>query len=106
MSSPLSTTVAGIRNRLNPGVVCFIAFLVNVIAYYPGFLTSDSLDQYQQAIAAEYGDWHPPAFTMLWRFLNAIYRGPFLLLLLQLGALWESAYILMKAFQIGRASCR
>lgn len=96
MGSALSSTVASIKDRLTPAAVCCIAFLINVIAYYPGFLTSDSLDQYQQTITRPYKNWHPPAFTLLWQFLNKIHEGPFLLLLMQLGLLWGSGYLLMK----------
>ncbi|MCD6064465.1 MAG: hypothetical protein K0R82_2376, partial [Flavipsychrobacter sp.] len=96
MSIALSNIASTIRKRLNPAIVCAFAFLINVIAYYPGFLTSDSLDQYEQAITGKYGNWHPPAFTLLWRLLNSIYKGPFLLLVFQLGLLWGSAYVLMQ----------
>lgn len=77
---------------------CFTGFLLNFTAYYPGFLTFDSIEQYKQALSGHYNDWHPPMMAVWWRFLNHFYNGPQSFLFFQLGLFWCTCYLLMKAF--------
>lgn len=69
-------------------------FLVNFIAYYPGFLSPDSLDQYNQSITHHFNDWHPPVMSWFWSLLNLLYTGPAVMLVFQLLLLWASFYLL------------
>jgi len=78
-------------------IICFLAFAFNLIAYYPGFLSPDGLNQYQQAVTNTYDDWHPPIMAGLWHLLNYIYSGPLMMLIFQLGMFWVSIYLLLTA---------
>ncbi len=69
-------------------------FALNLVAYYPGFLNPDSLDQYRQSLSGVYSDWHPPVMAALWHGFNAIHQGSASMLILQLGLLWGSCYLL------------
>ncbi|MGN6568547.1 MAG: hypothetical protein ACTHJ0_11370 [Flavipsychrobacter sp.] len=80
-------------------IICLSGFLLNLIAYYPGFMSPDSLDQYQQAITGDYNDWHPPIMAGLWHLFNYIYSGPLLMLVFQLSLFWTSIYLLLTAIK-------
>jgi hypothetical protein len=85
------------RNRVI-AIVCFVFFVASFIAFNPGFLTSDSLDQYNQSLTGNYQDWHPPLMAFTWRMLNHIYEGPQVMLVMQLLFLWTSIYLLASSF--------
>jgi len=74
--------------------VSIAGFVLNLIAFYPGFLNPDSLNQYRESVRGVYSDWHPPVMALLWSGFNAIHEGPALMLILQLGLLWGSCYLL------------
>ena len=78
-------------------IVCFVLFVLSFIAFNPGFLTPDGLDQYKQALSGEYTDWHPPLMAFTWRMLNHIHNGPEVMLVMQLVLLWGSVYLLATA---------
>lgn len=75
-------------------VVAIIGFTIDLLAFYPGFMYIDTIDQYTQAISNRYTDWHPPIMAGLWSLLNLIYKGPQVMLVFQLLLLWSSFYIL------------
>jgi hypothetical protein len=77
---------------------CVFGFAINYIAYFPGFLSIDSIYQYGQVIMGKYDDWHPPIMAFFWHFLDKVYAGPALMLLFQLFCLWASGYLLLKTF--------
>jgi hypothetical protein len=74
--------------------ISIAGFVLNLVAFYPGFLNPDSLNQYSESLSGVYADWHPPAMAVLWRGFNAIAEGPAPMLVLQLGLLWGSCYLL------------
>lgn len=76
--------------------ITFVGFCLNLIAYYPGFISPDSLDQFQQAYSHQYSDWHPPIMAGFWSLLIRIYPGGHLLFLIQLSAFWLSFFLLLK----------
>ncbi len=92
------------KNRLDTGtkknigfvIFCIAGLALNFFAYYPGFLSPDSLDQYQQAIGHNYHDWHPPAMALLWTVFNFIHKGTSSMLLMQLLCLWTSVFLLCR----------
>ncbi|MBA3828965.1 MAG: hypothetical protein H0X33_08510 [Taibaiella sp.] len=82
-----------------PLAICIAGFILSVIAYYPGFMSPDSFDQYTQATTNHYGDWHPPIMAAVWRVLNKVYKGPLMMMLLQQAMLWCSCYQLLSTFR-------
>ena len=64
------------------------------LAYWPGFLSWDSVRQYDQATSGKFDDWHPPAMEWLWRQLIPIHSGPAPMLLLQLALIWGGLALL------------
>lgn len=78
-------------------IVCIIGFILNFIAYYPGFLSPDSFDQYSQAVSGQYNDWHSPVMAVIWRAFLRIYPGTLLILIFQLSLLWTGVYLLLNS---------
>ena len=87
-----------------PVCLAFTGFLLNLIAYYPGFMSPDSLDIYGQSLSHHYTDWHPPLMAWFWSLLNNIYRGPQGMLIFQLGLLWTGFYFLSTGWFSSRRS--
>jgi hypothetical protein len=67
--------------------------------YLPGFMPPDALSQYGESLSHEYSNWHPPVMAFVWSWLNYIVKGPYLMLAMQLGLLWGSAYYMATAAQ-------
>ena len=74
--------------------LALIGFVLNLVAYYPGFMSPDSLDVYAQSISHHYTDSHPPIMAGLWSVFNNFYTGSLIMLLFQLGLFWGSFYLL------------
>jgi hypothetical protein len=90
------------RDKKNARLVCLLlavaGFIIDSIAFYPGFLSPDSLDQYNQALTHTYGDWHPPIMAGFWSLLLVFYNGPQPMFFFQLLWLWASFYVLLLLF--------
>ena len=48
-------------------LIPFAVFFLYYLAFYPGGFSSDSIDQYTQAVTGQYNDWHP-VFQTLFAF--------------------------------------
>jgi hypothetical protein len=59
-------------------------------------MTMDSYDQLTEARAGFFTDSHPPAMSMLWRVVDAIYPGPLGMLMLQSLAFLAGLYIVLR----------
>jgi hypothetical protein len=77
---------------LNPTFAClgisFIGFIISILTFFPGWLSYDSIDQYNQATLGVYDDWHPVMMAWWWRQLDKIYQGPALFLIQNLLFYW------------------
>ncbi|MGG1643643.1 DUF6020 family protein [Paenibacillus sp. NRS-1782] len=54
----------------------FVIFLVYLIAFYPGVLSPDSLDQWSQIFTRKFDDWHPVAHTWFIMFTTLLWKSP------------------------------
>lgn len=91
---------SGRQNRLKIILcwsVCAAGFLIDFYAFYPGFMSPDTIDQFTQAMHNSYGNWHPPTLAALWHLLLKLWAGPQPMLLLQLFFLWMGTGLLMTA---------
>jgi hypothetical protein len=79
-------------------VFCVLGFILNYVAYHPGFLSPDSFEQYGQSLSGNYSDWHPPVMALLWHVFNFVHQGPQLMLVFQLCCLWVSGFLLLDSF--------
>lgn len=80
--------------------IATVGFLFVLGAAFPGFMTSDSIDQYQQALKGVYTDWHPPFLAWVWHQLLMFRIGPEPMLVLNLTLYWIS--IVLLSFQMRR----
>ena len=75
--------------RVAPGTwLCAVCIGLTLAVGFPGHLGIDSRQQLEAALAGSFYAWHPPAMAAVWMFANALVKGPFLMLLLQVTAWW------------------
>ncbi|MGG5149824.1 glycosyltransferase family 2 protein [Alcaligenes aquatilis] len=74
-------------------IVCLIGFLYSVLAFFPGWMSPDSVAQYGDAKNGIYYDWHPVLMAWWWRHLDSLYTGPGLFLIQNLILYWGSWYL-------------
>lgn len=84
---------AFLENTMKPAAIGVFGFILSFAAFYPGFMSPDTLDQFNQALTGQYNTWHPPVMAYVWHLLNTFYKGPQVMLLLQLFFLWLSYYL-------------
>jgi hypothetical protein len=87
-------------------LACFAGFLLCVVAFYPGYMSPDSIRQLTEGRAWGFTDWHPPLMAALWGLTDRVIPGPFGMLLLQnavfwgaLALFWRTTY--RKSFWLG-----
>ncbi len=73
-----------------------IGLTIDCMAYFPGMLSPDSVDQYRQALSHQYSDWHPPIMAAFWSVLIHIYPGGASMFLLQVFCFWMAYFILCR----------
>lgn len=78
--------------------VLIAGYILNVIAFWPGFMTQDSWFQYLQAVSGDYQDGHPPIMALAWSFLLKLLSGPSGMLILQLSFFWVGLYLIWEKF--------
>lgn len=81
-----------IRYHIGVALLAFLGFLFSWVAFYPGFMSPDSLVQYEIAKTLDFNDWHPPVMSWLWSILNVFFEGPQGLLFFHLALLWGGLY--------------
>ncbi|MDB4956285.1 MAG: hypothetical protein JWO36_3854 [Myxococcales bacterium] len=69
--------------RAVPYLILGVGFGLFLLYAFPGYTSSDSITQLEQARTHQYGDWHPPAMAALWTVVELAVRGPAGMLLLQ-----------------------
>lgn len=71
--------------RLVTERVILVAGWIWFLAYgYPGYMSYDSAYELAQARHVEkMNDWHPPVFSLLWRYTDWLFAGPFPILVIQ-----------------------
>ncbi|MBS7698134.1 MULTISPECIES: hypothetical protein [unclassified Chelatococcus] len=65
-------------------------------------MTSDSLDQLDQARRFAFSDWHPPVMALIWHYTDRLIAGPAGLFTLILGLYWLGFWLM--ALRYGRSS--
>ncbi|MBR8830737.1 MAG: hypothetical protein N5P05_000970 [Chroococcopsis gigantea SAG 12.99] len=82
-------------------VLSFLGFTFSLLAFWPGFMEFDSLEQYAQVRGiVPLDNWYPISMAILWRFLLPIHDGPEPLLILQLGLYWGGfLYLALRSYR-------
>lgn len=63
------------------------------IAFYPGFMSSDSIVQFGMSKSLNFNDWHPPIMSWVWSVAGFFFPGPSGMLALHIVLVWTSVYI-------------
>lgn len=91
--------------RLLPGMLLATSgFAACWAAFYPGFMSYDSLVQYAMSRSFEFDDWYPPLMSWVWGWLNPLFPGPSGMLALQLGLLWAGLFAWWSAWREHRGA--
>jgi len=74
------------------GILCGLAaaagIALTIACYYPGYVTSDPVDQLSQARKGIFSDWHPPVMGWVWGRFDRVVPGPAGMLLLHNVLFW------------------
>lgn len=82
-----------------PLIFLLLAFIASNIIFWPGIVSPDAAGQYAAAQAGVYTDHHPPVMSFVWRYLDQLYAGSGLILLMHLIMLYTAAAILVVIFK-------
>ena len=63
-------------------------FGLELLAFWPGLMSTDSFEQYVQAALHRYSDHHPPIMAWVWSLTDRVIPGPGGMLILHLVLLW------------------
>jgi hypothetical protein len=86
------------QNRSYVGyLICILLFGLTIWAFYPGFMSPDSIANLADGRSGEFHDINSPAMSYLWGKLDRIARGPALMLVLQNAVFWSAAAIFWHA---------
>lgn len=88
------------------GLICLIGIFYSLLAFFPGWMSPDSVAQYSDARNNVYHDWHPVLMAWWWRRLDSVYSGPALFLLQNLILYWATWYFFANATSSALGRCR
>jgi len=71
-------------------------FVVTLVTFWPGYMSTDSFNQLMQARAHSYADWHPPLMSWLWGRLDSVLPGPGGMLILHNLCFWSALAIIVR----------
>ena len=69
-------------------LICLTGFFVSIAAFYPGFMSPDSIDNFNSGRQGIFRDIASPVMSYLWGLLDSIVPGPALMFLLQNFIFW------------------
>lgn len=93
MSPPEARAAPALPSSLIPALAGALA-LTDLLIFWPGVVTPDSLQQYGQALTGRYEDWHPPVMAFLWRQLIRLAPGQAPFLVMEALIYWGGAALL------------
>src|SRR5262245_1279945 len=94
---------ARLRN-LSPRTILSIGFAGFVANAFPGYMSTDSVAQLDEARSGVFSDGHPPLMAAEWWVLDRIISGPVLMLLLQGSLFLGGLYVLLGRLLSPRAA--
>lgn len=92
-----TTNKAGVCDQSFAALLSALGLIASLMAFFPGWMSPDSLAQYNDALSGEFNDWHPVLMAWFWRLLDRIYTGPALMLIFHLVLYWGAWLMLSKA---------
>jgi len=90
------------RLRVTTTIAPWLAALACVVfiasAFYPGYMSPDSVVQLRQARTGQFDPWHPPFMAWTWRQIERVVPGPLGMLLFHCALFFTGLTLLMTAF--------
>ncbi|PIQ19704.1 MAG: hypothetical protein COW65_19240 [Cytophagales bacterium CG18_big_fil_WC_8_21_14_2_50_42_9] len=81
-------SVSRAQSIIRPLVVyalpCLLVWSFYFLAFYPGMMSQDSIDQWRPVVTAKYGDWHPASLSYLYWLLSRIWFSPAIVCITQM----------------------
>ncbi|HTJ41339.1 MAG TPA: hypothetical protein VL463_04560 [Kofleriaceae bacterium] len=84
-----------IRITIEPTTIVLVGWAFFLVYAYPGYMSTDSVDQLNQARAFHFTDWHPPLMAYEWALLELFITGPFGMLLVQSALFFFGVHLLL-----------
>lgn len=81
-------------------VLCAAGFVLTLVAFYPGLMSADSIDQWQQGHAWSFYDVHPPMMSALWGLFDMVVPGPALMLVFHNLLFWGGVLLFWRAARV------
>jgi hypothetical protein len=87
-------------------LLCILGFGLTIWAFYPGFMSPDSVTSFTEARQNSFTDISSPVMSYLWRLLDKIVAGPAPMLILQNAVFWSACAVFWhathkKSFRLG-----
>jgi hypothetical protein len=93
-----------VRVAATPRVILAIGWIGFLLYAYPGFMTTEAVDQLVDARGGAYTDWHSPVMTEIWRWIDYAVSGPAPMLVVQGTLLVAGMYHLLVRAMSARAA--
>ncbi len=90
-----------VLERIPGWIIAIGGYVFSVVAFYPGFMSPDSIYQFEQSQANSYNDWHPPVMAYVWHLFSG-FKSPAPMLLIQQAVLWTSLYLIYRGLDTQR----
>lgn len=74
------------------GLLAFCG-LVLWVAFYPGFMSNDSIVQFGMSKSMNFNDWHPPVMAWVWSVVGVFFPGPSGMLAVHLALVLIAVYL-------------
>lgn len=74
-------------------ILSIVGFSISLRMFFPGLMSSDSVDQLSQAVRFSFQDWHPPVMAFVWALINDWVPGPFGMLALHSFLYWMALFL-------------
>lgn len=81
---------------MTPHRIVIAGWLVFLLFAFPGFMTTESVDQMLDANVGHYSDWYAPSMSAIWRRVGYFIAGPSGMLVLQSGLFIAGAFSLLR----------
>src|ERR1700676_2491531 len=98
--SPPAT--GGLRTMLATAGLALAGFAVELLAFWPGLMSVDSIEQYIQAATHRYNDHHPPIMAWVWSWTNRVVVGPGGMLIFHLVLMWTGLWLIAEGARARR----
>jgi len=85
---------------------CLVVWSVSLLAFWPGMMSYDSVNQWRQMLSGQYYDYHPAAHTLTIWLVTRVWLSPAAYALAQIGALAFTFALAMRELALAGVSRR